>query len=121
MAAVPIQIDGVLWDHALKSGRKVTLLGDATIQGLAPGGGPIVPPDTDPPHIDNTLPGNLPGIGGGPIIPPEPPEPEVPPGTPPDTVVKSAPAGGWGYFTDAQGAPYSAYRPREDEPGPKSG
>lgn len=54
-----------------------------------------------------------------PIVLPEPPQPEVPPGTPPDTVVKSAPEGGWGYYTDTSGVAYSAYRPRDDEPGPK--
>jgi hypothetical protein len=111
MAAVPIQIDGVLWDHALKAGRKVSLIGQSFIYGLSVGGGPIFPPDTTPPdsglHPEH------------PIVEPPPDPPEVPPGTPPGSVVKEAPAGGWGYYTDANSALYAAYRPANGQSGPK--
>ena len=55
MASVPVMITGVLWDMFNKSGRPVALMGEATIQGLGVGGGPIVPPDQGwgpggPPH-----------------------------------------------------------------------
>jgi|SRR5215472_3540204 len=108
MAAVPIQITGVLWDHADKSGKKVTLMGDASISGLVIGGGPIVPPDTSPPdpgepplgiwgptdprptppiHIPPTPPTDgQPGIPSHPIVlPPVPPDPPIEPpgGAPP--------------------------------------
>ena len=131
MPKVAVEISGVLYDKISRTQRPVTIKGSALVLEIPEGGegiwGPTDPRPTPPIH--------LPGGGGegiwGPNDPrptppihlpvPEPPEPEVPPGTPPDTVVKSAPAGGWGYFTDAQGAPYSAYRPREDEHGPKAG
>lgn len=87
MAAVPIQIDGVLWDHAQKKPTKVSLIGHAHILGLSVGGGPIMPPDTTPPsdlHPEHPMvpPGGYPHPehpivipppdGGGPT-PPDPP------------------------------------------------
>ena len=48
MASVPVIISGVLWDHAWKRGSAVTLVGDASIQGLSVGGGPIMPPEVPP-------------------------------------------------------------------------
>jgi hypothetical protein len=86
MTAIPIQVDGVLWDVAQKKGTKVTLIGQASIFGLSVGGGPIVPPDAmppdsgppgqpihpiwGPPGFNPPGPGMPPGIGGGPIYPP---------------------------------------------------
>jgi hypothetical protein len=67
MAAVPVMITGVLWDDAEKSGKKVTIFGQASIYGLGVGGGPIMPqPPVDPGY----------GIPG----PPYPVHPIVPPG-----------------------------------------
>lgn len=100
MAAVPIQVDGVLWDHANKSARKVSLIGQAHIIGLTVGGGPIFPPDAPPeqppsggvpihpiwgpPGFNPPGEGMPPGIWGGPIIPLPPEAPNVPPpGSPP--------------------------------------
>ena len=101
MAAVPIQIDGVLWDVAQKKGTKVTLIGQASIVGLSVGGGPIMPPDATlppdpgghpehpiwgPPGI-NLPPGpGFPPVAGHPLPPIESPPPNVdipPPGSPP--------------------------------------
>ena len=109
MSTVPIQITGVLWDHAKKKGTKVTLMGDAAISGLVIGGGPIMPPDTtppdpgEPPYVDigfpigpehpivipPTPPGTDPPHPAHPIVlPPIPPDPPIdtvpPPGGPPD-------------------------------------
>ena len=76
MAAVPVMISGVLWDHANKSGRAVTLMGEATIVGLGVGGGPIFP-DQPPPN------GGQPGVPTHPIWGPPgislPPGPGYPP------------------------------------------
>jgi hypothetical protein len=63
MAAVPVMITGVLWDDAEKSGKKVTIFGQASIYGLGVGGGPIMPPSGQPPGI----------WGGAPIPVPTPP------------------------------------------------
>ena len=119
MASVKVQIDGVFWPHS-RDGRskpiKGTMMGDAHIYGLGVGGGPIIPPEGggggDEGPVD-------PGWGipeGGrpshPIVIPDPPDPpQLPPGTPPNTVVKTAPEGGWGYYTNETGALYSAYNP----------
>jgi hypothetical protein len=139
MAAVPVQIDGVFFPaNKMQAPVKGTFLGHASIYGLGIGGGPIMPPDGgtgEPPEIwpspghpaHPIAPGGRPpGIwGGAPPYPdispplPQPPLPEVPPGTPPDTVVKSAEPGAWGYYTDADGSPYSAYRPGPGQAGPK--
>jgi hypothetical protein len=96
MAAVPVQIDGVLWDQAQKKGTKVTLIGQASILGLTIGGGPIFPPDTSPPepgppgHPEHPIWGPPgielpPGAGFPPVaghpLPPIPPTGE-PPGRP---------------------------------------
>jgi len=129
VAEVPVEISGVLYDLPNKTTQRVVLIGKASIFGLSVGGGPVLPGDGggDPPHIwgpTDPRPGQLPMPGGkppsiwGPTDPrpgyglPEVPElPEVPPGTPPNTVIKEAPEGGWGYFTNSQGAVYSAYNP----------
>jgi len=86
MASVPIQIDGVLWDKANKSGRAVTLMGQAHIMGLSVGGGPIVPPDTSgglPPHPEFPISGppgiEFPDVPGYPPVATQPPLPEPPP------------------------------------------
>jgi hypothetical protein len=114
MAAVPIQIDGILWDHATRKGTKVTLMGDAFISGLAPGGGPIVPPDTEPPEpplgiwgptdprpthpivLPPTPPGVDPPHPAHPIVlPPVPPDPPI---VPPD----QGPPEGWSWHWTGQ-------------------
>ena len=117
MASVKIQIDGNFWPHS-RDGRskpvKGSMVGDAHIFGLGVGGGPIIPPDTGNGGEEPPL-----GIWGPtdprptpPIhIPPMPDPPQLPPGTPPNTVVKTAPEGGWGYYTNETGALYSAYNP----------
>jgi hypothetical protein len=117
MAAVPVQIDGVLWDVAQKKGTKVTLIGQASIFGLSVGGGPIIPPDVvppdpgqppgapihpiwGPPGFNPPGPGMPPGIGGGPIIPPDVPpglQPPVPPQPGDPTTVVPPPAGSAGW------------------------
>jgi hypothetical protein len=133
MAAVPIQIDGVLWDQAWKKASKVTLIGQASIIGLSVGGGPIYPPDQPPsggppgepihpiwgpPGIE--FPPGAPGyppVAGHPLppIPPEPPIDTVP--VPPGTVIKPPPAdGGWGWV-----APYGwGFFPGSGGAGPKN-
>jgi hypothetical protein len=78
-------ITGVLWDHANKSGRAVTLMGEATIAGLGIGGGPIMPPDM-PVHPEHPIPPTVwptpPPSGGAPPHPAHPIPPTVWP-TPP--------------------------------------
>lgn len=120
MAAVPVMITGVLWDHAAKAGRAVTLMGEATIVGLEVGGGPIVPPsDGKPPGIwgGGNVPmptppiANVPGAPGwpppgiwpdpGPLPHPEhpivlPPQPIEPPENPSEPK-PPPPGGGWGW------------------------
>ena len=125
MAAVPIQIDGVFYPYVKDANSQPvagSMVGHAYIVGLGVGGGPIIPTQppgsSSPPHPEHPIwgppgfnpPGSgmPPGIGGGPIIPPE--MPEVPPGTPPNSVVKEAPVGGWGYYTDSSSTPYAAFR-----------
>src|SRR5262249_38289108 len=108
------------------------------IYGLSVGGGPIVPPDAvppdtggggggqpihpiwGPPGFNPPGPGMPPGIGGGPIIPPLPDNPpELPPGTPPNSVVKPPAEGGWGYITNDSGALTAVYNPGPGGAGPK--
>jgi len=105
MSQVPIMVTGVLWDHANKSGRAVTLMGEAHIVGLGVGGGPVLPPDQPaqppgtptfpiwgPPGMEPpNKPGYPPVAGHPPPIGPEhpiawpPPKPDLPPdaGQPP--------------------------------------
>jgi hypothetical protein len=89
MAAVPIQIDGVLYDKLNKTQQTVVLMGKATIMGLSVGGGPIIPPDEVPPDSGNVPahpivpPGGYPTPGHPIVIPPDPPPVEgQPPGKP---------------------------------------
>lgn len=125
MPKVAIEISGVLSDKLSRTQRPVNLKGTALVLEIPDNGGGEPPGIWGPPGPWPQPPIHLPPEGGDrphpehPIVLPEPPEPEVPPGTPPDTVVKSAPEGGWGYYTDTSGVAYSAYRPRDDEPGPK--
>jgi len=140
MAAIPISISGMLYDKTARTQQPVFIIGSASIVGLSVGGGPIVPPEDvvppdpgggggggqpihpiwGPPGFNPPGEGMPPGIGGGPIIPPDPEvPPDLPPGTPPNTVVKSPPEGGWGYITDAQGALQAVYNPHPGEVGPR--
>ena len=137
MAAVPIQIDGVLWDQAQKKGAKVTLIGHASILGLTIGGGPIFPPDTSPPepgppgHPEHPIwgpPGsNFPGgpgsgyppVAGHPLppMPPDPPSnPSEPKPPPPDGGWGWHPDYGWGYFPMQGGKPQPIPTPPEVQP-----
>ena len=126
MAEVPIQISGILYDLYGRTTQRVVLTGDASIQGLTVGGGPIVPPEDVPPKPPLGIwgggnvpmptppihlgPGGEPRpptmwppvIWGGPIIPPEPPPvvdntlPPVPP-DPPQTPPGTRPPEGWSW------------------------
>jgi hypothetical protein len=124
MASVPVIISGVLWDHAWKRGSAVTLVGDASIQGLGVGGGPIMPPDSGgvggppgvptfpiwgPPGIDLPPGPGYPPVAGHPLpippMPPTPPDPGTPKPPPPDGGWGWHPEYGWGYFPGGGGKP----------------
>jgi hypothetical protein len=111
MASVPVMISGVLWDHANKSGRAATMMGEATIVGLSVGGGPIMPepgpPDSGPPSVPTHPIWGPPGISlpPGPGFPPVaghplpiPPVDTIPP--PPEGEKPPPADGGWGYWGD---------------------
>lgn len=100
MAAVAVQIRGVLYDLVKRTSQQVLLQGEASLLGLDIGGGPIIPPEggsppgiwgpTDPrPTPPIALPPGYPGSPPG--IWPNPPEgtaphPEHPIVLPPDQV-----------------------------------
>lgn len=88
MAAVEVTISGVLFDKQNRTTQQVVLIGEATLTGLAPGGGPIIPPPTDekPPRPPLGIwpgPGPLPHPEHPIVIPPDegtkPPDPVQPP------------------------------------------
>lgn len=131
MSAVEVTITGVLFDKYARTGRPVTLVGEAILTGLGVGGGPIYPPEQPPSG------GQPPGIWGGPIDPypdhglpgaqprPEHPivmPPDQPPTEPPtgpadeDGFIKPPPAdGGWAYHNE-----YGwLYSPGPTQAGPK--
>jgi hypothetical protein len=81
MGSVSVTINGILWDHASKSGRPVTLVGEAYLTGLGVGGGPIMP---EPP----------PGYPANPIYTP-PGTPEHPITMPPPGIWPTPPVGIW--------------------------
>jgi hypothetical protein len=89
MGTVPVVIDGVLNDVADKTMTKVRLTGQLSIAGLSVGGGPVIPPVTDPPATPGVPtfpiwgpPGmELPPIAG---YPPVAGHPLPPTETPPD-------------------------------------
>jgi hypothetical protein len=83
MAAVSITITGVLYDKLARTTRPVTLIGDAIVNDLAVGGGPIIPeqpPGSGGPPL-GTWGGDAPwpGYGTPPIYIPDPKPPELPP------------------------------------------
>lgn len=97
MAAIPVTIDGLLYDKLNRTTQQVVLIGEASLTGLGVGGGPIIPPPSPgTPTHPIMLPG-MPGWGDDlkpshpialpgdpwwpkpPITPPEMP----PPGSPP--------------------------------------
>jgi len=139
MAAVPIEVSGVLYDLLNRTTQRVVLVGEASIVGLTVGGGPVLPPEQvppggggggvpihpiwGPPGFNPPGPGMPPGIGGGPIIPEEPPIPpdtELPDPVPPSAVIKeSPPSGGWGLYSRADSSVYWAYDPPNGAAGPK--
>lgn len=129
MAAVPIQISGVLYDLLARTTQRVVIMGDASIMGLTVGGGPILPPEEVPPQappgspvhpiwgppgIDFPDKPGYPPVAGHPLPePPEiPPPDQLPQPVPPNTVLKPPPSdGGWGLYSDASSSLYWAYTP----------
>lgn len=136
MSAVEVIVSGVLYDKLSRTARPVVLIGEASLQNVGIGGGPIIPSEpplgiwgpTDP-RPGWGLPGDQPrpehpifyppGIWGPndprptpPIhIPPMPTEPPEDPG-----MVKPPPAdGGWGWHPE-----YGwGYFPGPNNSGPK--
>jgi hypothetical protein len=129
MATVAITLNGVLYPKTKTADDQpipVTFVGEAWYTGLGVGGGPILPPSGGAPVFPAhpiVPPGGYPPEGGQPphiehpiVLPPEQP-PELPPGTPPNSVVKEAPIRGWGYYTDSTSALYAAYRTEKQPKG----
>jgi hypothetical protein len=119
MAAVPIQIDGVMYPQergSVPRPVKMTILGQASIWGLSVGGGPIVPPPVDPPPIDAHPEHPI-------VLPPDPPPvlpPDLPDPVPPSTVVKQPPVtGGWALNSTEGGQLYWSYYPGAGAMAPK--
>jgi hypothetical protein len=110
MAAIPVMISGVLWNHAWRRGEAVTLLGEMSYTDLGIGGGPIFPPvgGGGQPGFP-THPIFLPGEPTHPIVippqPPDPPDPTEPKPPPPDGGWGWHPEYGWGYFPGGGGKP----------------
>lgn len=86
MSAVEVIVSGVLYDKLSRTARPVVLIGEASLQGVGIGGGPIIPPE--PPL----------GIWGPGSGLPTPPIPIYPGGTPnpPGTWGPTDPRPGWG-------------------------
>lgn len=118
MAAIEITISGVIYDKFDRTGRPVTIIGDAVLTGLGIGGGPIIPPPGMPPidtgarpeHPIYYPPGSLPHpehpIYLPPnITPPVPPDPGTPKPPPPEGGWGWHPEYGWGYFPGGGGKP----------------
>ena|SRR5215470_17920316 len=110
MAAVPITLDGMLYDLYQRTSQRIIIFADASLTGLGVGGGPIYPaPGPQPPdgglHPEHPI-----------IIPPPPidPPPDLQP--PVDITVKPPPPeGGWAYVQ-----PWGwGYYPGPGKPGPK--
>jgi hypothetical protein len=119
MAAVPITLDGVLYDLLDRTTRRVIFIGDASLSGLSVGGGPMPGgpgngqppiPGGPPPHPAFPIwggpgagfpdkPGYPPVVGGGPIIPaftpPKPGDATPPPDAPPMPTEPPPPTGAW--------------------------
>lgn len=135
MAAVAIEISGLLYDKLKRTTQNVVLRGTAQLIGLEIGGGPIYPPEAGGSPGVPTHPIVLPGdpSWGDPhpehpiVMPPSDAHPEhpiviPPPGEPPtgepgdDGFVKPPPeGGGWGYH-----ATYGwMYDPPSSKPQPK--
>lgn len=51
MAAIPVTFSGLLYDKKNKTQQNVTFIGLASITGIGVGGGPIYPPEVDPPDL----------------------------------------------------------------------
>lgn len=122
MASVAITISGVLFDKYARTGRPVTLVGEASLTGFGVGGGPIMPgpPDEKPP-------GFPPGIWPGPGDPdypgglPHPAHPIVlPPGGPPVIPPTDPPTGGWEWGWNPQTGWLPVYT-TGDKPRPPAG
>ena len=103
MASQSVTINGILWDHAWKTPRKVTLVGEAYLTGLEPGY-PLPPegpgwPDEPPPRPQPKPPGFWGPTDPRPTppiaFPPEYPDPPAGGGDKPPPE-----EGGWGYWAD---------------------
>jgi hypothetical protein len=119
MAVVPVTINGVAYPKNKKDPPyPVTIVGYAWITGLAPGGGPVIPPSPGGPHPSHpiALPGDpwwgdkphpehpivLPPVDvAPPDVPTTPSEPKPPP---PEGGWGWSPTYGWGYFPPAGSA-----------------
>jgi hypothetical protein len=131
MATVPVTLNGVLFPKGRSANDQpipCTFVGEAWYTDLGVGGGPIIPPPGS---------GQPPGFPAHPIVPPggyphpehpivlpPPIDPPIPPDqlpspVPPSSVIKEPPAtGGWGLYSDSNGAIYWGYTP--GVAGPKS-
>ena len=126
MAAVEVTITGVLYDKTARTTQPVVLIGEASLTGVGVGGGPIIPPGGStppgkpvfpiwgPPGIELPPSPGYPPVASHPL--PEPPVPPIPPDVgspvPPSSVIKEPPAeGGWGLYSDSNGAIYWGYTP----------
>lgn len=118
MAAIPVTLDGMLYDLWAKTSQRVVIIAEASISGLGVGGGPMPPGG-------GQLPGAPPGTGIWPnppegqapivshpiVLPGDPswgppphvqhpivlPPPNLPTEPPPEGVKPPPPGGGWGY------------------------
>lgn len=117
MAAVEIVISGILYDKLNRTTQNVVLVGEASLQGVGVGGGPIIPPPgSGGAHPEHPIyyPDRI--WGGGNVPMPNPPIyiPQPPTEPPVDGGDKPPPAQGgwayvaewnaWGYFPMASGA-----------------
>lgn len=108
MAAIDITISGVLYDKVNRTTNPVTIIGEASLTGLAPTHPIVIPPPQQPPSGGQPIfpiwgpPGIElpPGAGYPPVAShPLPPMPSEPP-QPPDQGKPPPPEGGWGYHPD---------------------
>lgn len=107
MAAVAIEINGLLYDKVRRTTQNVVLRGMASVIGLEVGGGPMpggpdAPVDPGYGYPERPVdPGYGYPIGGRPhpehpiVLPPDEPPPVGPPDQ--DGFLKPPPEGGWGY------------------------
>jgi hypothetical protein len=117
MAQVPVSMQVIIYPkNKTVAPYPATIVGNAWITGLQPGGGPIIPPDISvPPDTPGVWPpgtdiGDYIDIGLPPIDPPPPDGPN-----PPDMVKPPPPQGGWAWSPTIGWI----YVPGSGSPGPK--